>query len=473
MNIFEKYRDAEIATKITFTYSACFALLLIVINAVAYFGTFYALYHPAELTIKHSMISVRELLMKLEKDVDAFDPNSIRDPLVAGVVLRVVDDYGNVFVDTDPHYPAVEVFEENIMSEPPILADDDMEVAAIGNALVYRAKMDYVHADEHVTMHFFRTITSEQDFINDLENILLVLDVLAIIAAVFVGSIVSKNILNPIKLMTERAQKITFGKLEGRIPISTANDELTELAKTFNAMLDRLQGGKREFVSQQQHFVSNASHELRNPATVIIGYIDLLERYGMKDKARLDECIDAIRSEAHNMKDLVEKLLFVTRSDQGKQIFNKSDFDLSEVVADIVKKMQMVITTHEVSLSENVPAQIHADRVAINQMLRIFLDNAVKYTPAGGSIKVKSVVDGGVINLSISDTGIGIAPEHRDKIFERFFVVNKNNPVGDSTGLGLSMAKEIADNHNITIEVDSELGRGTTFTIRIPTASRR
>jgi hypothetical protein len=183
MNIKQKFDNAEISTKITLTYTACFMLLLMIINAVVYFGVFYALYRPASRSIKFSMNSVQDLMDTIAENPAAFNPNSIREPLVAGVVLRVVDDSENILVDTDKNYPSNEKFNENILSETPFFADEDMDVAAIGGALVYRAKMDYVVIGQHVTLYFFRTITSEKFLLEDLENMLLILDIAGMIFA--------------------------------------------------------------------------------------------------------------------------------------------------------------------------------------------------------------------------------------------------------------------------------------------------
>jgi signal transduction histidine kinase len=136
--------------------------------------------------------------------------------------------------------------------------------------------------------------------------------------------------------------------------------------------------------------------------------------------------------------------------------------------------MKIAITTHKVELIKNDPAKIYGDETMIKQMIRVFLDNAVKYTPEGGSIKINSEVKDEKILLSISDTGIGIAPENLNKIFDRFFRIDSEDLVSSANGngLGLSIAKWIADAHKITISVESELGAGTTFILNIPVADR-
>ena len=352
---------------------------------------------------------------------------------------------------------------------PPIFANADFDVAKIGSALIYRAEMDYTHDGETATLYFFRTITSELILLNNLEKSLLMLDVFGGLLAIGLSYALSRKILTPIKTMNELAREIAFEKMGGRIPLGTADDELNELAKTFNEMLDRLQGG----ISKQQKFVSDASHELRTPAAVIKGYIDFIETYGTADEALLKENLKVIGSEAQNMQALLENLLFLSRTDQHRQKLNKKILDLDDIVGDVMSKMKTVVKTHKVELTKNTPAKIFGDETTIRQMMRIFLDNAVKYTPEGGSIKVSLAVYGKEILLSISDSGIGIAPENQKKIFSRFFRVDSEDLVSEAngSGLGLSIAKWIADNHEIKIFVASALGKGTTFTLRIPKAN--
>lgn len=470
MDVIEKIKRKvngfEISTKITLGYSACFVILLAVINFAMWLGVMNALYTPAENTIRYSMERIEKVLIKLEENESAFNPNSFRDALVTGVVLRVVDAQGNIFIDTDENYLTLEMFDDGLLSDPPIFADDELEVSQIGSALIYRGTMTYTHAGETATLYFFRTITSELILFDDLETILFVLDIIGIGAALFVGRLTSRRVLTPIKTMNELAREIAFEKMGGRIPLGTADDELNELAKTLNDMLDRLQGG----INRQQQFVSDASHELRTPTAVIKGYIEVLERYGMDDKELVNESIEAIRSEAQNMQDLLENLLFLSRTDRHTQRLNKKTLDLDDIVNDVMSKMKTVVKTHEVNMIKNEPAQIYGDETTIKQMIRIFLDNAVKYTPAGGSISVASAVKGKKVSLSISDTGIGIAPENRQKIFDRFFRIDSEDLVSEAngSGLGLSIAKWIADSHGISIGVDSTLGVGTTFTLTIP-----
>ena len=474
MNVIDKikrkFNGFEISTKITLAYASWFILLLIIINAVMWLGVMNALYIPAEKTILFSMGQIQKVLDELEKNYTGFSPNAFRDALVTGVVLRVVDERGEVFIDTDENYPSIEMFDKGLLKDPPIFADDEFDVSRIGSAYIYRAAMDYTHDDETVTLYFFRTITSELRLFADLEKLLLALDVFGIIGALIFGRMISRRVLTPIKTMNELAREIAFEEMGGRIPLGTADDELSELAKTFNAMLDRLQGG----INRQKQFVSDASHELRTPAAVIKGYIEFIETYGTADEELLRENLKVIGSEAQNMQALLENLLFLSRTDQNRQKLNKKILDLDDIVGDVMSKMKTVVKTHKVELLRNDPAKIFGDETTIRQMMRIFLDNAVKYTPEGGKISVSSARDGDKVLLAISDSGIGIAPENQKKIFDRFFRIDSEDLVSEAngSGLGLSIAKWIADSHAITISVASELGKGTTFTLTIPLAEQ-
>ena len=240
MSVIEKIKNKtggfEISTKITLGYAACFITLLIMINAAMWVGVMVALYRPAASALYYSMSQIENIFEKLEKNYDAFNPAAFRGALITGVVLRVVDEHGNIFIDTDEKYPSIERFNEGILSDPPIFAEDDFVISQIGSALIYRAEMDYTHDGTTVTLYFFRTITSELKLFDELEKFLLILDIFGIIAALLIGRYLSLGVLKPIKTMNDLAREIAFDKMSGRIPIGTADDELSDLAKTLNQM---------------------------------------------------------------------------------------------------------------------------------------------------------------------------------------------------------------------------------------------
>ena len=446
--------------------------LIALINVVMLFGISYALYHPAEATIEHGIESAQKILADSDDYNDDLIFRSIHKSLVSGVVLRIFDEKGNLLFDTNEvNYPTNQMFEENILKDPPLLSNKKMDVAQLHNALVYRAGMTFFRGGEYLTLYFYRTITSQTNIFADLEMFMLLTDLLSIIFSVGISAFISRKILQPVKNVTALANKITLEnereRVKDRIPLPPSNDEITELAKTFNKMLDLMQSD----IARHKEFVSNAAHELRTPLTVIEGYVDILKKYGDKDKSLRDESVDVIGEETQNIQMLLKNLRLITRNDDDALELNKEYFDLSEIVSNAFRRATTTAgNNHEVKLIQNDSAQIYGDKAAILQILRIFLDNAIKYTPSGGVIKLSSVKKDDEILLSISDTGIGIAKENFDKIFERGIRLSENSLVNKTkgSGIGLFIAKIIADGHDIIIDVESTLGKGTTFTLKIP-----
>lgn len=391
--------------------------------------------------------------------------------MVPGVFLKITDAEGDVVYDTDVFSPSLQQLQEHVREQPPLWANPNFQVVEIGNFVIYYKEVPVAINGEHYSLHFFRTITTETRLLGFIQQILLVEMVLGLVLALFLGYFVSQRLLQPIRSMTDTVKSIEVSDLGTRLEVSSTKDELSELAVTFNCMLERIQQG----FDQQQRFVSDASHELRTPVTVIRGYADMLSRWGRHDEETLQEGLEAIGSEAENMQELIEKLLFLARADQKRQILHKELLDMQALVGDVFRKMQMAVDSHHLQLLANEPAMVLADKVTMRQMLRIFLENAVKYTPAGGVIRLSSRCspdDEGYIELVIEDTGIGIAEEEQEKIFQRFYRVDSSRtkeagqPGG--TGLGLSIAKWIADRHGIKIRVESQPGAGTRFTLKIP-----
>ena len=265
-----------------------------------------------------------------------------------------------------------------------------------------------------------------------------------------------------------RLDQINASHLDDRIPVSGTQKELRTLAEAINAMLDRLAAAYRA----QMRFVSDASHELRTPISVIQGYASLLDRWGKDDPETRQEAIDAIRSEADAMKELVEQLLFLARGDNDSMHIEMSDFDLTEVAAQVLKETEMIDQTHPFAAKwEAGPVPVHADLGLIKQCLRVLVDNSVKYTPAGGRITLRVETRGDTARLSVQDEGQGIDPESLPHVFERFFRTDQSRTrQTGGTGLGLAIAKYIVDRHGGWLEVLSREGVGTRMTVVLPLA---
>lgn len=394
--------------------------------------------------------------------------NELRLETLPGVFLKITDKNNLIVYDSDVHSPALVQLQENIVEDPPIWANPKFNVVQLWTFIIYYVEEPVTIDGEQYILHLFKTITAESQMLALVQRILVVEIVGGMILALILGYFMSQKLLLPIRSLTDTAQAIEVTDMGARIQVPPTRDELARLAITFNHMLDRLQTGFR----QQQRFVSDASHELRTPVTVIKGYSDMLSRWGKQDPETLQEGLTAISSEAENMQELIEKLLFLARADQKRQIINKEVVEMSQLIEDVFKKLELTATKHKVALLQNDAGKIFADKVTIRQMLRIFLENAMKYTPAGGEITLSAIRLPGYLKVEIADTGMGIAPEDQEKIFQRFYRADTSRSKGDEqpggTGLGLSIAQWIADQHDMGISVESALGQGSKFILMMP-----
>lgn len=294
---------------------------------------------------------------------------------------------------------------------------------------------------------------------------LIALDIAFIILIILIGSAASKRLLRPVKVMTDTVRNISVNQLGTRLDVSGSKNELKDLAKTFNNMLDRIQLA----YEKQNQFVSDASHELRTPIAVIQGYANLLDRWGKDDTKVLEESISAIKTESESMKDLIEKLLFLARGDRDTQRLEKSDFQMSELLDEIIKETALIDITHEISASRNESIVVNADRGLLKEAIRVFVDNSTKYTPAGGKIRLECYKEGSNAIIVIEDTGIGISEKDLPHVFDRFYRADKSRTKQTGgTGLGMAIAKWIILKHEGTIKVQSKINVGTKVIIALP-----
>lgn len=289
-----------------------------------------------------------------------------------------------------------------------------------------------------------------------------ILDVVFCIVFMALVAVVSTLMLNPIRKMTDRIDDITSDNLSARLENIDTQDELMELTDRINEMLGNLE----ESFTRQAHFVSDASHELKTPIAVVQGYSNMLRRWGAKDPAVLEESIDAISRESDNMKRIVEQLLLLAKI--GKFSMVTSRFNLCEVLDDMVDSYRIVNTTHKISFEGDTDITVDTDKNMLLESVRTLADNAIKYTPPGGEIKVSARLEDGCALIRVSDTGIGIAPADLPKVFDRFYRCDKaRGRESGSSGLGLTIAKSIVEMMGGEISVESEVGVGSVFTIKL------
>lgn len=253
--------------------------------------------------------------------------------------------------------------------------------------------------------------------------------------------------------------------------IQTGDQDLASIEIALNKLLRRMQEAKL----QQMRFVNDASHELRTPIAVIRGYTDMLDRWGKTDEAVLDESIAALKSESEHMHDLVEQLLFLARGDAGRNTLTKTQFNLARITSEVCEESEMIDSSHRYTLKYDQSAltdncyQVLADAAMIKQSIRIIVQNAARYSAAQTTISFNVSCDENTVQVSVEDEGMGMSEAAAAHIFERFWRAdNARIESNEGSGLGLSIAKWIVDNHDGSIEVLSREGVGTRFTIVLP-----
>lgn len=276
------------------------------------------------------------------------------------------------------------------------------------------------------------------------------------------GNYMTRKALGVLEELVVKANNISSQNLNLRLNVSDSTDELIELALTFNRMMNRIE----KSYEKQNQFVSDASHELRTPIAVIQGYARMLERWGKDDKEILHESIQAINKESKNMQDLVDKLLFIARNDKDTLVLVKKEFNMSELMNELTRDTEMLETQHIIESNIEPDILLNGDRDRIKQALRIFVDNAIKYTEPGGKIILSLTKDDKYGIVTIKDTGKGIPEKDLSSIFDRFYQVDSSRKrENGGHGLGLSIAKIIVLRHGGRIKVASKEGVGTRFRI--------
>ncbi len=302
-------------------------------------------------------------------------------------------------------------------------------------------------------------------------RILLVLSI-AIPAALLLGSygglLLANQALRPVDRITRAARRIGAGDLSERVPIPPVMDEIGRLATTFNHMIARLEAA----FERQRQFTSDASHELRTPLAVIRGDIEITLRRerGAEEYQRV---LTSSLEEIIRLSRLVEDLLTLARADAGRTQLRCEEISLDQLCRKMIDYISPLSAQREQTLSYSSPAEdviINGDLQRLKQLLLNLLDNAIKYTEFNGTIVLALAKDKDEAIITVQDSGRGIPPEDLPHIFERFF--RRSRTTSDKSaagfGLGLSIVKWIVDSHGGTIEGSSEVGKGTTFTVRFP-----
>ena len=307
------------------------------------------------------------------------------------------------------------------------------------------------------------------DAADTLNKILLVIVISipsALVLFSYGGWFLAGRALKPVDVIVRSAQKISAENLSLRLEVVNPNDEIGRLAETFNRTLDRLENS----FNRTRQFSSDVSHELRTPLTILRGETEVGLRWGGNPE-EFKAILQSNLEEINRMSEIIEYLLDLSRAEEGRLNLNMQRVDLDELIQDILQKTRLAADNKGITFtySASTPTAITGDRHRLRQIFINLLDNALKFTPQGGDIRINLETEAGWVKVSVKDSGPGIPEQDLSKVFDRFYRVDQARNRNDGgSGLGLSIVKSLCEAHGGRVELQSTAGRGCVFTVYLP-----
>lgn len=302
--------------------------------------------------------------------------------------------------------------------------------------------------------------------LGEFDEVLYVALPIALVIAALGGYWLSRRALSPVDRIIDEARAISPTNLAARLSVPASGDELQRLSETLNQMLARVE----KSLLQMRQFTADASHELRAPMTLIYTAAQFALRRE-RSPAELKESLEKILREARRCTEMINQLLSLARADARTSPVELVSTDLTTLVEDVVTEIRMLASSKELTVFTGLPEfpiRAEVDEASFRRMLLILLDNAIKYTEPGGRVTIRVTEDAGRAVITVADTGAGIPADQLPFVFDRFWRADKvRSRDAGGTGLGLAIAREIAESHNAELKVESSIGQGSTFTVRL------
>ena len=450
----------KLRTKIQLFSSLFMLVLILIVNASIYY-LFYQTSAESELEqVKSQTDTMAGELSDIMTEDLANNPDAASDLIKAYLptngMARVFPQEGeplewhrrpNAYTTLEGGFHASE-------SQRIISPDDGSNVAVVKKPIIWSN-------GDVVTLEVSNHLVELDSTMTTLFYVLLAASIIILIPTVLAGNILSRFLLNPItELIRTMKENTKQGKWQKIEVDSRSKDELYEMEKTFNEMIDRL----RENFEKQEVFVSDASHELKTPISIVKSYSQLLKRRGQENPELIEESIEAIDSEADRMQKLVEQLLALAKN---KNEAVAKDVDMTSLVDETVQIFRGAYKREIIFQNTGDPIVVEGNPDQLEQIIYILVDNALKYSE--DQVNVSLTSHGEWMKLHVTDYGQGIPEEEQQRIFDRFYRIDKaRSRETGGTGLGLAIAKAISSMHNGELDVKSEIGKGSTFSFILP-----
>lgn len=455
----------SVRTRLTLWYAGVLALSLIAFALLVYFAASRIFYERQDESLRATAQTVASAYMEeLEEEQSATKANQV-------VLAELV--FPNRYVEVTDAAGKVTAWSGNLNNSP-LRIPDQTQVEArthgIGFAVVNNLRVAVVPLSPGGQIGFAAVaepLSVIDEGLRRLRRAFLAGVPLILLLASTGGYFLARKSLSPIALMNRQTQHITAVNLSSRLDVLHPRDELGRLGTTINELLERLESSFKE----QQRFVADASHELRTPLAILRGETDVaLEKPRSADDYR--QSLVLIKEEAERLSRIVEDLFILARQPLDLPAIVKESVDLSATVKDCVRAANVLAARKnlELTLTGAQPLILTGDEDLLKRMVLNLLDNAVKYTPEGGEVRVELAGQNGHVQVVVRDTGIGIAEKDQPHVFDRFYRVDKaRSRAQGGAGLGLSIAHWIVEAHGGTITVESYPGKGSAFTVKLPT----
>lgn len=388
------------------------------------------------------------------------------DSPVVGVFVQITDKRGEILYQSDvlqshrvPALPAATGTEPTIGS----LTERGWPVRFISQRVTV--------AGTDLTIHVVEPLRDLLGAIREYQLYLMVLIPLALVLTTTAGYWLSRRALAPVEQIRQEAEAIDPADLAARLRVPQTDDEVMRLTQTLNAMLERIEGGFRSI----ERFTADASHELRAPLALITTAAEVSLRRE-RTAEELKEVLRKVVREARHMANLVENLLDLARGDARQRHMEMAPVDVAGLLRELDAELKPAAEVKGLTLTAEVPegdARVQGESTQLRRLFLILMDNSIKYTERG-SVEVGLGREGGEVVVRVADSGIGIEKDSVGHVFDRFWRADKvRSRAEGGAGLGLSLAAQIVQRHGGTIAVESEVGNGSVFTVRLKAANER
>jgi len=457
----------SIGLRLATWYSVVLAAGLAAFSLAVWFAMRAAVYHAVDDELRDRVQGVRAFMdrqissLSIPEIRDEFREHSVLGP--GGDLFQVCDAQGQWL------YRSESLESANVaIDKPSNLPTPRFVMAQVaGRPLRFYSERTLVNGQPY-TVQVAAPMHEALEAIEAFGLILVLMVPLLLIGATAGGYWISKRALDPVDEISRTAQRISIENLADRLPVPETGDQLQRLTETLNEMFSRLEAAVRRI----KQFTADASHELRAPIALIRTTAEVAAQKRDREANEYLEALDDILEESERTSQVVDSLMLLARADAGKEVIEREVVDAASISRTAAEQGEKLARIRGLHFSASIPDQpiwVQADPEALRRALLILLDNAGKYTPEGGSVRVDLSTENGTAKITVSDTGIGIAPADIPHVFDRFWRADKARSRSQGgAGLGLSIAKWIAETHAGSIWVESEIGKGSVFALRVP-----